>query len=225
MNYIVYILLLLLFTACNSITRTTESPSKNSIQQYFIDLPENTFQSQCMKDNFGRYGLDLNQKSDRKKVLEKTFENTDSIMVEKDFILIHVGDDFQEPCEMDLRLIKSQTNYLSFIEHFHGMLWTESNFHIFKYKRGSLVECTEEVMPTITLSDFIKPSYLDQFSQDFINNPYLNYTYINEQTDTLKVTFEPQDHPFFETPGSDSAIKKEEVFLVWKKNRFVKIDE
>lgn len=220
-----FVLILITFETCSNSKKITQWRNKDPIQSFFVDLPDSIFTYRKLQYNFSRYDLNINNNLERGKIFTSTLETPDSISSDRNNISIYLGERYDTPCEIHLRAINFKTKTYSIINLCYAELWDETNFHIFQYIKGSLIECTKDVLPKITLSDFIRPSYLSQFSQEYINNPYLIFSYQSDQSDTLKVRFESEDHPFFEKPGSDSTIKKKEILLVWKKNRFVKVDQ
>lgn len=77
------------------------------------------------------------------------------------------------------------------------------------------------LMPSITLSEFIDSSFLDKFESGFVNSPSVAYKLVS--SDTIKVSFQVLDHPFFDSKDSYNAIKNKDRYLVWKKDKFVLI--
>ncbi len=226
----IYLLLLFLLIceACSKPQSITQYKAIDPIQSFFIDLPDSIFIFKYLKYNFDRYGININDKWDRGRIFSSSLdlEYKDSVISNNHHINIYLGEGFDVPCRIDLRVLNIKTKTYSIINKYYAELWDVNSFHIYRYKKGLLIECTKEIMPEITLSDFIKPSYISLFTQDYINNPYLIYTYQNDRNDTLNVKFEPRDHPFFEENKHwDSVIAQREIFLVWKKDRFVKVGQ
>lgn len=195
-NIYLLVLLLLICEACCKSKSISHHKSIDPIQSFFVDVSDSIFTCYGMKSNFNTYGINISNKEDRGRIFSTNLVHWDTIISNNDHIIISLyNTDIQS--KIDLRLLNKRTKTYSIISKCYAPLWDENTFRIYRYKKALLVECTKDVMPEITLSDFIKPSCKDLFTQDYINNPYLVYTYQNERNDTLNVRFEPEDHPFF----------------------------
>lgn len=222
-----FLILIIVFLVSSKTTiAQTQPPSLNS---FFIDLPDSVFNTNILP-----YGMDF-RKQAREKLLIDGVQFPDSIINRKNGKQFYFNE--QYPAVIDLAILGSEKPYYSLIISEHGELGIHSTLYIFTYKKGSLVECSKQILPEITLSDFIHQQHLDKFTPEFIASPTLSYTYKGGTTDTLQVAFEIIDHPFFYTDHPDFTIEKSEyalkegdpvikhevILLVWKKRKFIKV--
>lgn len=223
------LLVLLSLLSYQSFAIRKDSCCKGILTSLFMSLPDTVF-----KSNLLPYRVNFTQERRQTFFVDQLLA-ADSLIYRGCQLRIFL--EGVEPSIIQLSRLSFQKRLYSLILSKEEELGTKSDIHIYYYNGKSLVDRTNRLLPQITLLDFINTKYLNKFSEAFINSPSISYHNINNSMDTLVVKFEVLDHPFFyqdnpefqrsqsiyNIPEGEKVIIHEEVFLVWKKDKYVKI--